>query len=164
MKLRHSVLGILIALSLTACGYQLRGSYHIPPALQQLQLRLNTSSNLAMPLRNTLIQSGIDLDEGNYALEIVSEELNKQTTSTDSRAKAAEYTLYYQVEYQLKSIDNKTVLPVKRLLLRRSYQYDTTAIVGKGAEEELLIRELYQDAAHQIVQQLRAFNTDTRAP
>ncbi|HNJ86147.1 MAG TPA: hypothetical protein PKU92_06140, partial [Agitococcus sp.] len=46
----------------------------------------------------------------------------------------------------------------RKLLLRRSYQYDTTAIVGKTAEEETLIKELYEEAATQITRQLSGFS------
>ena len=147
----------LIITSLTACGFHLRGSYNIPSTIKHLELKLDTNSTLYFPLRDALQQAGIQLDSSDYTLEILEDSLNKQTTNTDSRAKAAEYTLYYTVVYHLKNNETKTIYPERRLLLRRSYQYDTTAIVGKTAEEETLIRELYQDAAQQILRQLSSF-------
>ncbi len=157
MKLSISILFCLIMTSLTACGYHLRGSYHIPSVIQHLELKMDTASPLYLPLRDALQQAGIQLDDSDYTLEILEQTLNKQTTNTDSRAKAAEYTLLYTVVYHVKHSANKTAAPERRLLLRRSYQYDNTAIVGKTAEEETLIRELYQDAAQQILRQLSSF-------
>ena len=157
MKFTISILVCLIITSLTACGFHLRGSYNIPSTIKHLELKLNTNSALYLPLRDSLQQAGIQLDNSDYSLEILEDSLNKQTTNTDSRAKAAEYTLYYTVVYHLKNNESKATYPERRLLLRRSYQYDTTAIVGKTAEEETLVRELYQDAAQQILRQLSSF-------
>jgi LPS-assembly lipoprotein len=148
---------LMLCFSLTACGFHLRGSYNIPSTIKHLELKLDTNSALYFPLRDALQQASIQLDASDYTLEILEDSLNKQTTNTDSRAKAAEYTLYYTVVYHLKNNETKTIYPERRLLLRRSYQYDTTAIVGKTAEEETLIRELYQDAAQQILRQLSSF-------
>jgi len=155
--MKFSILFCLIITSLTACGFHLRASYHIPEQLQQLNLNISSASALSAPLRETLQQAHIQLGDGNYTLEVLDDLLNKQTTNTDSRAKAAEYTLYYTVSYQIKDAQNRVVMAERQLLLRRSYQYDTTAIVGKTAEEETLIRELYQDAAQQILRQLSSF-------
>lgn len=156
MKLKYLAPLVLIGL-LSACGYHLRGSYNIPQDIRQLRLDADAGSALAAPLRANLQMAGITPDDGMYTLTITDESLNKQTTSTDSRAKAAEYTLFYQVRYLIKNAEGQPVSPEHKLLLRRSYQYDTTAIVGKTAEEETLIRELYQDAAQQIVRQLSTF-------
>jgi LPS-assembly lipoprotein len=144
-------------LSLTACGFHLRGSYNLPAEIKQLELRISPSSPLSPPLREALQSAGVQLGGGDYTLGIMEDKLSKQTTNTDSRAKAAEYTLYYQVSYRLKNSAGQAVSPERKLLLRRSYQYDTTAIVGKTAEEETLIRELYLDAAQQILRQLGSF-------
>ena len=56
-----------------------------------------------------------------------------------------------------KNTEKQTFLEERKLLLRRSYQYDTTAIVGKTAEEETLIKELYEEAATQITRQFQWF-------
>lgn len=152
------------SLTLTACGFHLRASYHIPPELQQLNLKIEPYSALNQPLRQRLQQTGIELSLNEYTLEIIDDNFNRQTTNTDSRAKAAEYTLYYQVSYVIKNSQNKIVFKERRLLLRRSYQYDSTAIVGKTAEEETLIKELYEDAATQIVRQLSSFRPASNTP
>ena len=164
MKFAHFALCSLIIISLTACGFHLRGSYHIPPELKQLSLIIEPYSALNQPLRQRLQQAGIELSLNEYTLEIKDDSLNRQTTNTDSRAKAAEYTLYYQVSYVIKNSLNKVVFDERKLLLRRSYQYDTTAIVGKTAEEETLVKELYEDAATQIVRQLSSFRPASNTP
>jgi LPS-assembly lipoprotein len=152
---------LVLCLSLSACGFHLRGSYHIPLQLQELALNIPNNSLLTQPLRQRLLQSKVEVSKAEYTLEVIQDKLNKQITSTDTRAKAAEYGLYYQVAYVIKDSQNKIVFPERKLLLRRSYQYDSTAIVGKTSEEQTLIQELYEDAATQIVNQLRSFKPST---
>ena len=148
---------ILLAATLSACGFHLRGTYHIPDTLHTLALDIPGNSRLEAPLRNRLRVAHIDTSSGDYTLKVIKEKLSKQTTNTDSRAKAAEYTFLYELHYELHNREGKAVSPEYKLLLRRSYQYDTTAIVGKSEEEETLLTELYQEAAHQIVQRLGFF-------
>lgn len=147
---------LLLTFTLTACGFHLRDSYHIPLALQEITL-VSSDSPLDSILRQRLQQSNVDTSGGEYTLEITQDTLSKQTTNIDTRAKTAEYNLYYQVSYIIKDKQNHMVTPKRQLLLRRGYQYDNTAIVGKSSEEQTLIQELYQDAATQIVNQLRSF-------
>lgn len=154
---------LLLCLNLSACGFHLRDSYHIPIALQELNL-ISSPSPLDTALRQRLQQSNIDIGSGEYTLEITQDKFNKQTTNTDTRAKAAEYNLYYQVSFVIKNQQQQIVMPTRKLLLRRGYQYDATAIVGKTSEEQTLIQELYQDAATQIVNQLRSFKPSTQTP
>jgi len=94
---------------------------------------------------------------------VTRERLIKQTTNTDSRAKVAEYTLLYEVHYRIGRANDETPMPERQLSLRRSYQYDTTAIVGKAEEEDTLMRELYQDAAQQILRQISFFKPSAAA-
>ncbi|RZU37053.1 LPS-assembly lipoprotein [Fluviicoccus keumensis] len=148
---------ILLALSLGACGFHLRGSYAIPPELQRLNVSAPGNSALSQPLRDALKTAGISLDSGSYTLTLTTEKLTKQTSNTDGRAKVAEYTLLYDVRYRISRPDDAEPAPEQKLSLRRSYQYDTTAIVGKSEEEETLIRELYADAAQQILRRLSFF-------
>ncbi len=149
------LLVVFLSLTLTACGFHLRDSYHIPLALQEITL-ISSASPLDSILRQRLQQSNVDTSGGEYTLEITQDTLSKQTTNTDTRAKTAEYNLYYQVSYTIKDKQNRLLMPKRQLLLRRGYQYDNTAIVGKSSEEQTLIQELYQDAATQIVNQLRS--------
>lgn len=150
----------LLPLLLSACGFHLRGSYAVPAAVHELQLQLDPGSALYQPLRNELRLGGFEPDGGEVTLEITYDQLAKQISSTDNRAKVAEYTLVYEVRYQLRR-GTEILSPERRLLLRRSYQYDSTAIVGKSAEEATLIQELRDDAARQLVQQLGFFKPGT---
>jgi LPS-assembly lipoprotein len=141
----------------------------MPANLRALTL---TAPGSSAALRNELAlilkRANVSTDGGDTELEITREVLTKQTATVDSRAKAAEYTLIYAVDYRVQHTDAKTPGALQSLILRRSYQYDTTNIVGKSTEEETLTHELRQDAAQQIMRQLRTWTppvaSETPAP
>lgn len=155
------------SLMLAACGFHLRGSTDMPAHLHAITLTVPGQSDaLRKELELMLGRANVGTDGGDTELEVTREVLTKQTTTVDSRAKAAEYTLIYAVDYRMQRTDAKLPGAIQSLILRRGYQYDTTNIVGKSTEEETLLQELRQDAAQQIVRQLRAWTppADSTAP
>lgn len=145
----------VLALSLSACGFHLRGQYAIPDFLKEVTLRTPASSkDFDKEMRLALERNNILPDGGDIVVEVTRENLTRQTSTVDSHAKAAEYTLVYTVEYRVGQLGQKLSGPKQSLILRRSYQYSTTNVVGKSTEEDTLVRELRTDAANQIVRQL----------
>lgn len=56
---------LMLALLLSACGFQLRGQAQVPPQLQSLTLELNSGSkDFDRDLRIALAQAGIQIVEG----------------------------------------------------------------------------------------------------
>lgn len=155
----------LLATTLTACGFHLRGQYVIPDFLKEVTLRTpGISKDFDKEMRLALERSNILPDGGEIVVNITRETLTRQTSTVDSHAKAAEYTLVYIVEYNVGTLANKLTGPTQSLILRRSYQYSTTNVVGKNTEEDTLVRELRTDAAQQIVRQLAAMKAPPALP
>lgn len=154
-------LSLLLTFSLlSGCGFHLRGSYNVPAFLQEITLRTpNGSKDFEKQMRLALERTNILPEGGEVLLEITRENITRQTSTVDSSAKAAEYTLVYTVEYRVGTVDGKVYGDRQNLILRRSYQYSTANVVGKSTEEETLINELRVDAAQQIVRQLAAMKT-----
>lgn len=151
---------------LAGCGFQLRGSYEVPAFLEAVSLKLPPAggSNLGTELRLALERKHIATTGGDLQLEVVSEQLTRQTSSVDSSARAAEYVLIYNVTFRVNSSDGRLIGPLQTLILRRSYQYSAANVVGKSTEEETLVRELHTDAAQQIVRQLVALKVSPATP
>ena len=82
--MRFFSLLLIASLSLTACGFHLRDSYHIPLQLQELALNIPANSLLTQPLRQRLLQSNVELSSAEYTLEVIQDKLNKQTTDRKS--------------------------------------------------------------------------------
>lgn len=151
-----TVVAAAISLLLASCGFHLRGQYAMPAHLQALTLTVPAAHGLLKAeIELALERVNVSSVGGDTELEIVREVLTKQTTTVDSRAKAAEYTLIYSVDYRTHLKSAQVPGKTQSLILRRGYQYDSTSVVGKSTEEENLVRELRQDVARQIVRQLR---------
>jgi LPS-assembly lipoprotein len=153
-------LTLSLTLALAACGFHLRGQYTIPDFLKEVTLRTpGDSKDFDKEMRLALERNNILPDGGEVVVEITRESLTRQTSTVDSHAKAAEYTLIYEVKYRVGLLGHKLTGPTQPLILRRSYQYSTTNVVGKSTEEDTLTRELRTDAANQIVRQLAAMKS-----
>jgi len=154
----------LMLLGLTACGFQLRGV--TPQVMELTPIALQSESSEL----NRLVEDGIHRVGGalsadaDIVLHIGSERISRQTSTLDSRAKAAEYTLIYEVDFQLRHASGMPASNLRKVQLRRTYQFDNTRIVGKFEEENLLLSQLRQQASWQIVTQLARAKRADLAP
>lgn len=149
------ILGLgLLAMALAACGFQLRGQYTLPALLNPISI-----SSKQVTLERNLVagvtrMGGTISASAPYQLRIISERINRQTSTINPLDKAAEYTLIYSLYFQLKYASGIPALPERNILLRRTYQFDNTRIVGKADEEQTLVDEMRQQASNLILAQL----------
>lgn len=163
MKKLIAILSLTMAL--VACGFHLRGSYNVDPIVKQVGVDVSTNSPIRQELLLKLQTVGIDTEHGgDLHLVIDRENLIKQTSAVSSTAKAAEYTLIYNVQYRMRYASGRAATSPRNFYLRRSYQYDPTSVVGKSTEEETLINELHSDAVQQIVRQVAALRPQHLMP
>ncbi len=154
----------LLALVLSACGFHLRGNYALPPQLSPIAVKTSV-----VPLERDLVagvqrMGGVVAADAPLALHVINERINRQTSTIDSRAKAAEYTLFYEVECQLKYASGIPAEPSRTIRLRRTYQFDNTRIVGKYEEENNLVDDLRQQAVGQILSRLARIKVSELSP
>lgn len=155
--LLRSVLPLSLAILVSACGFQLRGTAQ---ALDHTysSIRLQDKSGdiiFQRALEQALRDAGVRISlDSSYILTITRTHLKKRTASYSSRAKSAEYELTKDVSFQFKQEKN-TLIPRTSLQTRRSYLYRETVAVGKAEEERLLRTEMDQDLAQRILLSLQ---------
>jgi LPS-assembly lipoprotein len=157
---------VLCMVGLAACDFHLRGYYEIPGFMQHLTVKTppDASTTLRPELLLALQTAGIDTNGGNFTLEVVHDNLVKQTSALVTQTEVSEITLVYDVEYRLRYASGHAASDARHLLLRRGYQYDPTSIIGKTTEEDTLTSELRSDAVQQILRQLSALREDALLP
>lgn len=144
----------LLSIALSACGFHLRGQFTLPPLLQPIAIVS------AVPTLEDRVSAGIQRMGGVISadapmqLRITRETITRQTSTVDRLAKAAEYTLFYELTYQLKYASGVPAQPERSIRLRRTYQFDNTRIVGKFDEETTLQEDMRQQAIAQLLTQL----------
>lgn len=150
--------GLLLALLLSACGFQLRGGVELPPSLQVVQVQGDRfsllRSELDMLLRNAGARVVEERNEASAVVRLLGEASTNRVVSVGVTGRAAEYELHHRVEYQLEDVHGGLLVPKQALSTRRSYRFDENDVLGKASEEESLREEMQRELALRILQQL----------
>jgi len=149
---------LLLALLLTACGFQLRGSVNLP--FDTLYVP-NASSGIALDLKRH-IQSGsgtrvVDNPKDAQArLQFTEETRSKEILSLTSAGRVREYRLRYRVGFRVEDGKGATFVAPNVVALTRDVTYDDSVALAKESEEERLFQDMQSDMVQQILRRLAA--------
>lgn len=108
-------------------------------------------------LRAQLRDAGVNLvDTAADATAIFSisyDETEQRVLSVSARNVPTEYEVYYTIEYSLEA-GGKNLLERQSLTLTRDYTYDSTLVLGKAREEELLREAVVDDLVRIVLRQI----------
>ncbi len=156
------LLTFTLLLSLSACGFHLRGSVQLPPELTEMALRdANPATDILPELRRALKNKNIHINEtAPLVLQLKAEQYGKRVLSVDSSGRAQEYGLSYTVRFLLKrkamQDENDTMwLTEQTVTESRDLRFDANAVLGVASEEALLKTEMRRDAVVQILRRLQ---------
>ena len=135
MKLNIIIISILLTLS--ACGYSMRGSINIPSSIKSISVTSGQYSELVDILNSSLnssnIKSSISVDDNMYRIVILSETFNRRQLSINSAGRVNEYELIYSVNFELKIPNKKSIKD--RIILYRDYSFDENNVMGNSDRE-----------------------------
>jgi len=144
-------------ISLTACGFQLRGETIMPFKTLYIET-VNPSSPMLVELRHNLETSHVQLvDKAKLAeviLNIALEQPEKQILTLDGSGRVSEYQLRYRVSLRAYDNERQDWLPAVELLVNRDFTYDDTQILAKQSEEAMLYQSMHTDMVQQILRRL----------
>lgn len=151
---------ILLALSLSACGFHLRGHDLKGASFPFKSLYFNAAAPtpFVADLKTSLELYNIQLiptpDKADLTLVIVTEAADKQILALSGAGQVLEYQLRYRVS--LRAYDKQMVewMPADEILLQRTLTYDPAQILAKEQEEALLYRDMRSDAVQQVMRRL----------
>jgi len=108
-------------------------------------------------LRATLEASGVNLvdsaADATATFTISFDATDQRVLSVSARNVPTEYEVYYTVEYALQGV-SQDLLEFQTLTLTRDYTYDSTLVLGKAREEELLREAIVDDLVRIILKQI----------
>ena len=154
----------LLSIALSACGFHLRGQFNLPPMLQPIAVTGTVASLEARVSAGIQRMGGAISADAPMQLHLTREAITRQTSTVDRLAKAAEYTLFYELNYQLKYASGVPAQPERSIRLQRTYQFDNTRIVGKFDEEATLQEDMRQQAIAQLLTQLSRLQASALSP
>lgn len=166
MRKTFPVFAVLLCVTLSACGFQLRGAFQVPDALKVLHLSAeNPNSAIVSQVRRSMLASGVRVVNSNndapYTLHISKERTEKRSISVDSIAAAAEFQLRQFVSYELRDSSNRIVISPQQIINERNFQNDINNVVGKRDEERLIMDEMRIQLASQIMRRYQAIDLDS---
>ncbi|MFC4160477.1 LPS-assembly lipoprotein LptE [Chitinimonas lacunae] len=158
--LRSRLLALALPLLLGACGFHLRGlGDSTPLAFRSLHLAASDQGVGGVLRQQLKLRADLTLqptaDQADAVLTIHDETVDKQVLSVNSAGRVSEYQLTYRARFVLR-IGGRDAIAPTWISLRRDYAFDENNVLGKEAEEQLLIRDMRSDAAQQILRRLAA--------
>lgn len=162
MKLFNSLLISVVLLSLSACGYHLRGSSEGGQLnISKVKLEMPGINRIRQELQDQLIVRDIEIlneeSEVERIIALKNERYVRRVLSVDeTTGKVTEYELEYIVYLQIFDAQRKALMPLQRISMIRDVTFDPEALIGKGAEERLLYEDMIRNAANTILYRLQA--------
>ena len=167
MPMRSIVLFAIVlfaVVSLSACGFQLRGTGQISSHVDMLHVTaVNAYGEFVQKLETALQRAGVSMEDDKslapFSLHIIGEKNTRRAATTTSRITVAEYELRLLVEFQLENRAGDLIIPPSSLVTERVYALDQANLAGSNEEEELLKAEMQDEIIEQII---RRVDTVTR--
>ena len=154
--------GLLITLLLTlsSCGFSLRGSDALAAQFSTLSLDLEqANSELSRQLRRSLdvAEVAISRDGGGDipTLSLRNERVISRPVSVNPRARAAQYEIRLSVDISL--LQGQSILiDQETLQIQRSYYEDIENIAGNQEEIAIITAEMRRDLVNLVIRRLEA--------
>jgi LPS-assembly lipoprotein len=158
---RRLFLAALPAALAAGCGFQLRRSGGIPfatlyiDAAQEGMVAQRLRTLLAADPETRLVASAA---EAEAILKLAREERSKTILSLSGAGRVTEYRLGLQLRYSVISGDERVLAAEESIELIRDMTYDDSQLLAKGAEEQLLVRDMDESAALRILRRLQSID------
>jgi LPS-assembly lipoprotein len=143
---------------ITGCGFHLQGALTTPVEMERTYIATDDRHSLFYrKLRLTLQAAGVTLAdtaaESTATFSILYDETDQRVLSVSARNVPTEYEVYYTIQYAIDGGADR-LLEIQTLTLTRDYTYDSTLVLGKAREEELLRDAIVEDLVRIVLKQI----------
>jgi LPS-assembly lipoprotein len=157
-KLLSRGLLVVIAVSISACGWHLRGSME-SSSLHSLHVdSFNPNGAFTTQLDQALYKQGVTVEENatdaQTNLIILSQNSERRTATVDSTARAAQYLFTERVTFTVLDNSGNELIPSTTLSSERLIDFDENQVIGMQSEAETIRVELHRDLIHLIMSRL----------
>lgn len=154
--IKRNLLVIGLAVMLSACGFQLRGTGTNELSIKEMDVSARDAYGPTVTeLRQVLKNSGVNVHTGApYRLVLTNEQQRERSASYNSGNRTAEYELTTQLNYSIKGLNNLELLSDK-LEVRKVYVRDASNITGSEQEAARSRLEMRRDLVNAMVVRLQ---------
>ena len=156
----YRTLAFLLLPLAAGCGFSLQGATSTPAAMERTYIATQDRfSQFYRELRRSLQAAGVevvDSPEGATAtLSILFDLTDQRVLSVSARNVPTEFEVFYTVRYAITSGEQNLLEP-QELTLTRDYTYDSTLVLGKAKEEQLMRDAIVDDLVRIVLKQISA--------
>lgn len=136
----------------------MRGALTTPAEMERTYIAsVDRHSLFDRRLRAAMKAAGVqiveDASSATATFTISIDETDQRVLSVSARNVPTEFEVFYTVEYGLDD-GAKSLLEVQLRTLTRNYTYDSTLVLGKAKEEELLREAIVDDLVRIVLKQI----------
>ncbi len=160
--MRQAPISLLLAIALSACGFQLQGGGELPDELRQVDVDFRVKYQVLQPplvraLRERIERYGGEARSGENAarLSITTLVEENQVLSVNADGRAIEFLYTTTVGYEFVNAGRVRV-PYRVLAVSREYSFDNRQVLATERELEQVRAQLQEELADLILLQLKA--------
>jgi len=153
-SLRSALIVLLSAALISACGFRPRGSVALPEDFKSVYVDapIEISDELAIFLDSGGATVNNVRKDADAVIRVQSENYEQRVVSVDATTgKAREFELIYTLSFSVRMKDGTALVPSERLVVRRIYVFDPTAVIGATRNVDALRVAMRRDAAERII-------------
>lgn len=155
----NKLLLLVAVLTLSACGFHLRGVAKLP--FETVYVEASGSPALGIALQRAIrfgsqTRPVAQPGEAEVLVHVISAAREKRILSLGGSGRVREYQLILRVSFSAQERAGRELLAPQQIELHRDFSYDDSQILAKESEEALLYDDMQNDAVTQILRRLSA--------
>lgn len=164
LGIRPLLMGLLVLAVATGCGFKLRGALSVDLPFKTVYVSgVSDTSPFAQVLKAQLRANGIGVvpeeykDRAQVILRVLGDQQTKTVVAVNPTGLAREYRLTYRLGFKVESGSGIELYPPTTIEQSREISFNPQTpqeVLSKEQEDALLIRDMQNDAAIQVLQRL----------
>jgi LPS-assembly lipoprotein len=154
--IKRNLLVVGLAVMLSACGFQLRGTGTNELTIKELDVKArNAYGETVTQLSRMLTASGVKVYNGaQYKLVLVSEQEEQRSIGFSSSGRASEYQLTTTLKYEIRGERDRFLLG-DSVVVEKSYAHDGNNLTGSDREASQVRQEMRNDLVQRTMSRLQ---------